>query len=255
MNRKYRKAILAGNWKMNKGPAETRAFFAAVKGWEKPQKTTAVICAPALDLYHAVKAAKGTSVEIGAQNLHHAESGAYTGEISAGMLSEVGCKYVLCGHSERRDMGETDETVRRKVIAALEKNLRPILCVGESLDIRSRKVWSEFLRMQIKLDLDGVTAQQMRRVIIAYEPIWAIGTGVAATAQEAQDACAAIRDCLRQLYGARVARAVSILYGGSMKPSNAQELLAQPDIDGGLIGGASLDPASFIELVKQAENA
>ena len=255
MNRKYRKAILAGNWKMNKGPAETRAFFTALKGWEKPQKTTAVICAPALDLYQAVRTAKGTGVEIGAQNLHHAESGAYTGEISASMLAEAGCKYVLCGHSERRDMGETDETIRRKVLAALEKNLRPILCVGESLDIRNRGVWTEFLRMQIKLDLSGITPQQMRRIVIAYEPIWAIGTGVAATAMEAQEACAVIRECLRQLYGARVARAVSILYGGSMKPSNAEELLAQPDIDGGLIGGASLDAESFAQLVKQAENA
>ena len=255
MNRKYRKAILAGNWKMNKGPAETRAFFSAIKGWEKPQKTTAVICAPALDLYQAVRAAKGTGVEIGAQNLHHAESGAYTGEISASMLAEVGCKYVICGHSERRDMGENDEAIRRKVLAALEKGLRPILCVGESLDIRNRGVWTEFLRMQIKLDLSGITAQQMRRIVIAYEPIWAIGTGVAATAQEAQEACAVIRECLRQLYGARVARAVSILYGGSMKPSNAEELLAQPDIDGGLIGGAALEPESFAKLVKQAENA
>ena len=214
-----------------------------------------MICAPALDLYQAVRTAKGTGVEIGAQNLHHAESGAYTGEISASMLAEAGCKYVICGHSERRDMGETDDTIRRKVIAALEKNLRPILCVGESLDIRNRGVWTEFLRMQIKLDLSGITPQQMRRIVIAYEPIWAIGTGVAATAMEAQEACAVIRECLRQLYGARVARAVSILYGGSMKPSNAEELLAQPDIDGGLIGGASLDAESFAQLVKQAENA
>ena len=255
MNRRYRKAILAGNWKMNKGPAETREFFSAIRGWEKPTKTTAVICAPALDLYQAVKSAKGTGVEIGAQNVHHAESGAYTGETAASMLAEIGCKYVICGHSERREMGETDEMIRRKVLACLEKNMRPILCVGESLDTRTRKVWPEFLRMQIKLALDGITALQVRRVVIAYEPIWAIGTGVAATALEAQETCAVIRDCLRELYGARTARAVSILYGGSMKPSNAQELLAQPDIDGGLIGGAALDPESFATLVKQAENA
>ena len=249
MNRRYRKAILAGNWKMNKGPAETREFFSAIRGWEKPTKTTAVICAPTLDLYQAVKSAKGTGVEIGAQNVHHAESGAYTGETAASMLAEIGCKYVICGHSERREMGETDEMIRRKVVACLENGLRPILCVGESLDARTRKIWPEFLRMQLKLALDGITALQVRRVVIAYEPIWAIGTGVAATAQEAQETCAVIRDCLRELYGARTARAISILYGGSMKPSNAQELLAQPDIDGGLIGGASLKAADFAQVV------
>ena len=254
MNRRYRKTIIAGNWKMNKTPAETKEFIAQLK----PQAARAkwceiVLCAPYIDLPAAVKAAKNTRMDIAAQNMHHQPSGAYTGEISGQMLQALGVKYVVVGHSERRQyFGETDESVSQKVRAALECGLRPIVCVGESMAQREKNLTLDYVRMQIKTIFCGVDAKDVKKVAVAYEPIWAIGAGAAATAQQAEEVSRAIRDCIREIYGARCARSVTILYGGSMNPKNAGELLAMPDVDGGLIGGASLDCDSFVEIIEKA---
>ena len=255
MNLRYRKTIIAGNWKMNKSPADARQFIldlkqeaAAASKW-----CDTVLCVPFLHIPAAVKAAKGTKIAVGAQNCHFEESGAYTGEISCRMLAEAGCKYVIVGHSERRQQfNESDRTVNRKVLAAVEAGLRPIVCVGETLDMRDDDVTLDIVRTQVKQALRGVTQEQARRVVFAYEPIWAIGTGYTATAAQAGEVGQTIRECLRSLYGARIARSISILYGGSMNGGNAQELLAQPDVDGGLIGGASLDPESFTKVIEAA---
>ncbi len=254
MNLKYRKTIIAGNWKMHLNADEAKKFILRLK----PKALQArwcdvVLCVPFLQIPAAVKAAKGTRIAIGAQNCHFETKGAYTGEISCEMLAEAGVKYVIIGHSERRrDCGETDSTVNKKVLAALQAGLRPIICVGESLEMRDNDVTLDVVRMQVKTALRGVMQDQIRRVTIAYEPIWAIGTGYTATAEQAGEVCEAIRDVVRQLYGARLARAVSILYGGSMNTANAAELLAQPDVDGGLIGGASLKTESFEDIIEAA---
>ena len=212
-----------------------------------------VLCVPFLQIPAAVRAAKHTKIAIGAQNCHFEENGAYTGEISCKMLVEAGVKYVIIGHSERRrDNNETDTTVNKKVLAALQAGLRPIICVGETLEMRDNDVTLDVVRMQVKTALRGVMHDQIRRVTIAYEPIWAIGTGYTATSEQAGEVCEAIRDVVRQLYGARLARAVSVLYGGSMNTANAAELLAQPDVDGGLIGGASLKTESFEKIIEAA---
>lgn len=212
-----------------------------------------VLCVPFLQIPAAVKAAKGTKIAIGAQNCHFETKGAYTGEISCEMLAEAGVKYVIIGHSERRrDCAETDKLVNQKVLAALQAGLRPIVCVGETLEMRDNGVTLDLVRMQVKVALRGVMLEQLRRVTIAYEPIWAIGTGYTATAEQAGEVGACIREVLRQNYGARAARSVSILYGGSMNTSNAYSLLAQPDVDGGLIGGASLNPESFGKIIEAA---
>ena len=212
-----------------------------------------VLCVPFLQIPAAVRAAKHTKIAIGAQNCHFEENGAYTGEISCKMLAEAGVKYVIIGHSERRrDNNETDTTVNKKVLAALQAGLRPIICVGETLEMRDNDVTLDVVRMQVKTALRGVMQDQIRRVTIAYEPIWAIGTGYTATSEQAGEVCEAIRDVVRQLYGARLARAVSVLYGGSMNTANAAELLAQPDVDGGLIGGASLRTESFEKIIEAA---
>lgn len=255
MNLRYRKTIIAGNWKMNKSPADARQFILDLKqeAGTASKWCDAVLCVPFLHIPAAVKAAKGTKIAIGAQNCHFEESGAYTGEISCRMLAEAGCKYVIIGHSERRQyFNESDRTVNRKVLAAAEAGLRPIVCVGETLDMRDDDVTLDVVRTQVKQALRGVTQEQARRVVFAYEPIWAIGTGYTATAAQAGEVGQTIRECLRSLYGARIARSISILYGGSMNGSNAQELLAQPDVDGGLIGGASLDTESFTEVIEAA---
>ena len=254
MNLKYRKTIIAGNWKMHLNAEEAKKFIVQLK----PKAVQArwcdvVLCVPFLQIPAAVKAAKGTRIAIGAQNCHFESKGAYTGEISCDMLAEAGVKYVIIGHSERRrDCGETDSTVNKKVLAALQAGLKPIICVGESLEMRDNDVTLDVVRMQVKTALRGVMHDQIRRVVIAYEPIWAIGTGYTATAEQAGEVCEAIRDVVRQLYGARLARAVSILYGGSMNTANAAELLAQPDVDGGLIGGASLKTESFEKIIEAA---
>ncbi len=254
MNRRYRKTIIAGNWKMNKTPAETKEFIAQLKPHAARAKwCETVLCVPYIDLPAAVKAAKNTRVFIAAQNMHHAESGAYTGEVSAPMLCSLGVKYVVVGHSERRQyFGETDEIVAQKVQAALKCGLRPIVCVGESLAQREKNLTLDHVRMQIKTIFFGVDPKDVKKIVVAYEPIWAIGTGKTATAEQADEVGRAIRECIREIYGARHARSVTILYGGSMNPQNAGELLAMPDVDGGLIGGASLDWEKFVDVMESA---
>ena len=254
MNLKYRKTIIAGNWKMNLNAEEAKKFITQLKSKAVQAKwCDVVLCVPFLQIPAAVRAAKHTKIAIGAQNCHFEENGAYTGEISCKMLAEAGVKYVIIGHSERRrDNNETDTTVNKKVLAALQAGLRPIICVGETLEMRDNDVTLDVVRMQVKTALRGVMHDQIRRVTIAYEPIWAIGTGYTATSEQAGEVCEAIRDVVRQLYGARLARAVSVLYGGSMNTANAAELLAQPDVDGGLIGGASLKTESFEKIIEAA---
>ena len=253
MNRKYRKTVIAGNWKMNKTPSETKEFMTAFKGiLPKGRWCDIALCVPAVCIPAAVKATRETRVGIGAENCNANASGAYTGEIATNMLVDAGCKYVIVGHSERRAMGETDADVNAKVKAALAADLIPILCVGESLEQWESGITPEWITMQIKAALNGVSEEKIRKVVIAYEPIWAIGTGKTATPEQAEEVCELIRTVIRKLYGAKVARAISILYGGSMNEKNAYELLAQPDIDGGLIGGASLVPEKFVKIIEAA---
>ena len=254
MNRRYRKTIIAGNWKMNKTLTETRAFADAFKAILPKSKTCdVVICVPFVNLQGAIRYFKDCRVSIGAQNMHFEDSGAFTGEVSPAMLKDLGVKYVILGHSERRGYyNETNFTVNKKVLAALSHDLRPIVCVGESLEERELGIALERIELQVKAALSGVTAEQMRHIVIAYEPLWAIGTGKTATAEQAGEVCGHIRAIIRRLHGARVARSITIQYGGSMNPSNAAELLAQPDVDGGLIGGASLDPEKFLGIIEAA---
>ena len=251
MNRKYRKTVIAANWKMNKTPSETKAFMTEFKAMmPKGRWCDVAICVPAVCIPAAVRAMRETRVGIGAENCNANASGAYTGEIATNMLVDAGCKYVIIGHSERRAMGETDNDVNAKVQAALAAELIPIMCVGETLEQRETGITEEWITMQIKLGLAGITEERLRKVIIAYEPIWAIGTGKTATPAQAQEVCESIRMSIRRLYSSKDARAVSILYGGSMNEKNAFELLAQPDIDGGLIGGASLVPEKFLQIIE-----
>ncbi|MCI7473946.1 MAG: triose-phosphate isomerase [Clostridiales bacterium] len=254
MNRRYRKTIIAGNWKMNKTLSETRAFAEELKPLiGKPKWCEVVLCVPAVNLQAAVRLFKESRVAIGAETCHYESHGAFTGEVSPEMLKEIGVKYVIIGHSERRQYyNETDFTVNKKVHAALEAGLYPIVCVGESLEQRELGVTMDLISYQVKAALAGVPADKMRHVVIAYEPIWAIGTGKTATAEQANEVCEAIRAVIRKLYGARVARSVTIQYGGSMNAKNAQELLSQPDVDGGLIGGASLKAPDFVEIINAA---
>ena len=253
MNRKYRKTLIAGNWKMNKTPSETKAFMAELKAMlPKGRWCDIALCVPAVCIPAAVRAMRETRVGIGAENCNANPSGAYTGEISTAMLTDAGCKYVILGHSERRAMGETDEEVNAKVKAVLEAGLIPIVCCGESLEQRESGITEEWITMQIKLALAGIPEDKIRKVVIAYEPIWAIGTGRTATPEQAEEVCENIRTVVRKLYSSKNARAISILYGGSMNEKNAFELLAQPDIDGGLIGGASLVPEKFVKIIEAA---
>ena len=254
MNRRYRKTIIAGNWKMNKTASETKKFAEELKAvMPKAKWCEVVVCVPAVNIQTAVKAFKDLRVSVGAENLFYEKSGAYTGEVSADMLKDLGVKYVIIGHSERRQyFGETDVTVNKKVHAALEAGLHPIICVGESLEQREMGITMELVTLQVKAALCGVSAEKVRKCVIAYEPVWAIGTGKTATAAQAAEVCTLIRTTIRHLYGARIARSVTIQYGGSMKPSNAAELLAQPDIDGGLIGGAALKSGEFVDIINAA---
>ena len=254
MNRRYRKTIIAGNWKMNKNATETKKFAEELKAiLPRAKWCDVVVCVPFVNIPAALKAFKDMRVAVGAENLYFEPNGAYTGEVSPEMLKELGVKYVIIGHSERRQYyNETDMTVNKKVHAALEVGLRPIVCVGESLEQRELGVTMELIAYQVKCALAGVSADKLRHVVIAYEPLWAIGTGKTATAEQAGEVCQAIRAVIRKLYGARVARSVTIQYGGSMNPKNAAELLAQPDVDGGLIGGASLKPDQFVEIINAA---
>ena len=253
MNRKYRKTVIAGNWKMNKTPTDTKAFMTQLKGiLPKGRWCDIALCVPAVCIPTAVRAMRETRVGIGAENCNPNPSGAYTGEIATDMLVDAGCKYVIIGHSERRAMGETDNDVNAKVLAALDAGLIPIMCCGESLEQREANITTEWISMQIKLGLRGVPEDKIRKVVIAYEPIWAIGTGKTATPEQAQEVCENIRTVVRKLYSSKNARSISILYGGSMNEKNAAELLAQPDIDGGLIGGASLVPEKFVQIIEAA---
>ena len=257
MNRRYRKTIIAGNWKMNKTASETRAFADEFKALlPKSKWCDIVVCVPSVDIPAAVRAFKDSRVAVGAQNVYIEKSGAYTGEVSADMLAELGVKYVIVGHSERRALfGETDAIVNRKVHAALAAGLSPIICVGESLEQREMGVTMELIALQLKSALSGVSAEQVRRCVIAYEPIWAIGTGKTATGEQAAEVCTFIRATIRSLFGARIARSITVQYGGSMKGENAAELLSHEDIDGGLIGGASLKPDAFMAIVHAANQA
>ena len=246
MNRKYRKTVIAGNWKMNKTPTETKAFMTEFKTiMPRGRWCDVALCVPAVCIPAAVRTMRETRIGIGAENCNANASGAYTGEIAANMLLDAGCKYVILGHSERRAMGETNADVNAKVLAALDNGLIPIMCVGESLEQREAGITEEWITMQIKTGLASIGEDKIRKMIIAYEPIWAIGTGKTATPEQAEEVCEHIRAVIRKLYGAKVARAISILYGGSMNEKNAYDLLAQPDIDGGLIGGAALKAEDF----------
>ncbi len=254
MNRKYRKTVIAGNWKMNKTPSQTKEFMTQLKAiLPKGRWCDVALCVPSVCIPAAVRAMRETRVGIGAENCHYEAKGAFTRELATDMLVDAGCKYVIFGHSERREMfGETDATVNAKVLAALEAGLIPIMCCGETLEQRNSGVTAEHIAMQIKLGLQNVPEEKIRKVVIAYEPIWAIGTGLTATPEQAQEVCEGIRTVVRKLYSSKNARAISILYGGSMNEKNAYELLAQPDIDGGLIGGASLVPEKFVQIIEAA---
>ncbi len=248
------KYIIAGNWKMNKLPSETQSSVKEVAEATKGAACQVVCCTPYVNLAEAVKGAEGTHVCIGAENLHFEDKGAFTGEVSADMLLDLGVKYVIIGHSERRQyFAETDETVNLKVKKALEKGLIPILCVGESLGQREAGITMDLITIQIKKAFAGVSAEDAEKVVVAYEPIWAIGTGKTATADQAEEVCKAIREVLKGLYNGDAAAKITIQYGGSMNASNAAELLAKPNIDGGLIGGASLKSADFAKIVEAAK--
>lgn len=250
LTRSMRKTIIAGNWKMNKTPSEAKALLEEIIPLVADANCEVVACVPYVDLAAAVEATQGTNIKIGAENCHWAESGAFTGEISTGMLKELGVEYVVIGHSERRQyFGETDETVNKRTKAALAAGLKPIVCVGELLWERECDITQEVIARQIKLDLWGVTAEEMQNVVIAYEPVWAIGTGKTATAEQAEEVCEFIRMCLKLKYGLEVASSVTIQYGGSMNDANAAELLAKTNVDGGLIGGASLVAEKFAAIV------
>ncbi len=244
-----RKKIIAGNWKMNKTPSEAVALIEQLKPLVANDDVDVVFCVPAIDIIPAVEAVKGTNIHIGAENMYYEESGAYTGEIAPNMLTDAGVEYVIIGHSERRDyFAETDETVNQKVLKAFEHGITPIICCGESLTQREQGITIDWIRQQIKIAFLNVTAAQAAKAVIAYEPIWAIGTGKTATSEQAEEVCAAIRACIAEIYDDVTAAAIRIQYGGSMNASNAAELMAKPDIDGGLVGGASLK-ADFGQIV------
>ena len=239
---------------MNKLPSETYDFVKEIENATKGASCEVVCCTPFVNLTEAVRAAKGTHIKIGAENLHFEDSGAFTGEVSADMLKDIGVDYVIIGHSERRQyFAETDETVNKKTVKALAKGLIPIVCVGESLEQREAGITMDIIAIQIKKAFAGISAADAKKVVIAYEPIWAIGTGKTATADQAEEVCKGIRDIIGQLYCPNCAKEFTIQYGGSMNASNAAELLAKPDIDGGLIGGASLSAEKFAPIVEAAK--
>ncbi len=249
-----RKTVIAGNWKMNMTPADTKAFIEALKPMVAGKdQCDIVLCVPFVDLATAILATKGSNIKIGAENVHFKESGAYTGEISAAMLTEIGTEYVIIGHSERRQyFAETDATVNLRTKAALKAGLKVILCVGELLEAREAGITSEILSMQTKLDFAGIPEEDLKNIIIAYEPVWAIGTGLTATPDQADEACGLIRNVIKSLYSEKAAEEMTIQYGGSMNDKNAKELLSKPNVDGGLIGGASLVPEKFTVIVNAA---
>ena len=244
-----RKKIIAGNWKMNMTPSEAVKLVETLKPLVANDDVDVVFCVPAIDILPVVEAAKGSNIQVGAENMYFEEKGAFTGEISPNMLTDAGVKYVVLGHSERREyFAETSETVNKKMLKAFEHGITPIMCCGETLDQREQGVTMDFIRQQVKVGFQNVTADQAKTAVIAYEPIWAIGTGKTATTEQAEEVCKAIRECIAEVYGTDTAEAVRIQYGGSVNAGNAAELFAQPDIDGGLVGGASLK-ADFGKIV------
>ncbi len=253
MKKEVRKAVIAGNWKMNKNPQEAAALLNEIAPLVKDAGCEVIACVPYIDLYAALEATKGTNIKIGAENCYWEKSGAFTGEVSAKMLADIGVPYVIIGHSERRTyFGDTDATVQKRVRGALDEGLTVILCVGEYLEQRELGITAEVVSMQTKIALQGVTEEELKRLIIAYEPVWAIGTGKTATADQAQEVCKLIRDVVASLYSQEAAQALTIQYGGSMNAKNAQELLSKEDVDGGLIGGASLKAPDFAAIVDAA---
>ena len=244
-----RRKIIAGNWKMNKTPSEAVALVNELKDLVKNDDADVVYCVPAIDIVPVVEAVKGTNVKVGAENMYFEESGAYTGEISAAMLKDAGVEYVIIGHSERRDyFKEDDVLLNKKVKKAIEAGITPILCCGETLEQREMGIAVDFIRLQIKSDLKDVAATDVAKLVIAYEPIWAIGTGKTATSDQAEEICKAVRDCIREMYDDATAEKVRIQYGGSVNAGNAAELFTKPNIDGALVGGASLK-ADFGKIV------
>ena len=244
-----RRMLIAGNWKMNKTPSETRAFIEELKPLVAGAEAEVLCCVPAIDIIPAVEAAAGSNIVIGAENMYYEEKGAYTGEIAPDMLVDAGVKYVILGHSERREyFGETNEMINKKALKAFEHGLTPIICCGETLTQREQGITLDWIRQQIKIAFQNITAEQAATAVIAYEPIWAIGTGKTATSDQAEEVCKAIRDLIAEIYDTDTAEKIRIQYGGSMNAGNCAELLAKPNIDGGLIGGASLK-ADFGKIV------
>ena len=249
-----RRKVIAGNWKMNMLPNEAIDYIQAFEPMVKDAKAEVILCVPYTDLFYCLMNAQGTNIKIGAQNMHFAETGAYTGEVSGKMLKSIGVEYVIIGHSERRQYyNETDESVNKKIKAAFENELKPIVCVGETLEEREAGKTEERITSQTRLALEGLSNEQVKNTIIAYEPIWAIGTGKTATSEDANNSIKAIRAEIRKIYGKEVAEEVIIQYGGSVKSSNAKELFSTSDIDGGLVGGASLKPEEFSKIVNYEE--
>lgn len=238
-----RKKIIAGNWKMNMTPSEAVKLVEELKPLVANEEVDVVFCVPAIDIIPVMEAAKDSNIQVGAENMYFEEKGAFTGEISPAMLTDVGVKYVVLGHSERREyFAETNESVNKKMLKAFEHGITPIMCCGESLEQREQGVTMDFIRQQVKVGFLGVNADQAKTAVIAYEPIWAIGTGKTATTEQAQEVCKEIRACIAEIYDEATAEAIRIQYGGSVNAATAPELFAQPDIDGGLVGGASLKP-------------
>ncbi|MBQ2759455.1 MAG: triose-phosphate isomerase [Clostridia bacterium] len=253
MNKATRKAVIAGNWKMNNTPAQAAALINEMKPLVANADCEVVLCVPFVDIPAAIEAAKGSNIKIGAENVHFKASGAYTGEISADMLKELGVEYVVIGHSERRQyFAETDQTVNLRSLAALNAGLKPIICVGETLEQRELGYTETLLKFQTKMALTNVSAEQLKDVVIAYEPVWAIGTGVTATDDQADEGNGFVRAAIAEAYGKDVAETVTVQYGGSMNAKNAESLLAKVNVDGGLIGGASLKAADFSVIVNAA---
>ena len=245
-----RKKVIAGNWKMNMLPNEAIEYIEKFEPLVKDTQNEVILCVPYTDLFYALLSAQNTNIKIGAQNMHFAESGAYTGEVSGKMLKSIGVEYVIIGHSERRQyFNETDETVNKKIKTAFENELKPIVCVGETLEQKEEEKTQEIITTQVKLALDGLTPEQVKNTIIAYEPIWAIGTGKTATSEDANNSIKEIRKKIEEIYGKDIAESVIIQYGGSVKSTNAKELFETSDIDGGLVGGASLKPEEFAKIV------
>jgi len=255
MEKSKRKTVIAGNWKMNMTPSQAYKLINEIMPLaENLSGCEIVVCVPFVDLDTVSAVAEGSNIKVGAQNVHFKQTGAFTGEISADMLLECGASYVVVGHSERRQyFGETDEIINLRAKAALESGLTPIICVGELLAERDAGITAEVVSRQTKLVLAGFTAEQVKNIIIAYEPVWAIGTGRTASAEQAEEVCALIRNIIAGLYNLKIAEAITIQYGGSMKAGNAAELLAKPNVDGGLIGGASLDAAEFAAIIRAAQ--